>query len=176
MGPIQRPAPSTLRKELFSSRADGLLTALLITGLAAAGWRLIHWALTQAHWAVIQANSTLFAVGRYPIEQQWRLWLLVGLLAAATGMSWGVLRGLPRRGRPITAPWPRNDRIPAVVLLLLAGWMPAALGLGVAIQARWWALTGLLLLLRWLAGRFAGRLGKGVTLALPLFWPMLYLG
>ena len=176
MGPIQRPAPSTLRKELFSSPADGLLTALLITGLAAAGWRLIHWALTQAHWAVIQANSTLFAVGRYPIEQQWRLWLLVGLLAAATGMSWGVLRGLPRRDRPITAPWPLNDRIAAVVLLLLAGWMPAALGLGLAIQARWWALTGLLLLLRWLAGRFAGRLGKGVTLALPLIWPLLYLG
>jgi len=176
MGPIQQPARSNLRKELFASPIDGLLTVLLITGLAATGYRLIHWALTQAQWAVIQANSTLFAVGRYPIEQQWRLWLLVALLAAATGLSWGVLRGLPLQDRPITAPWPPNDRLAAGVLLVLAGWTPAALGLALAIQARWWALTGLLLLLRWLAGRYASRLGKTAIFALPLIWPLLYLG
>jgi general L-amino acid transport system permease protein len=176
MGPIQQPARSNLRKELFASPIDGLLTVLLITGLAATGYRLIHWALTQAQWAVIQANSTLFAVGRYPIEQQWRLWLLVALLAAATGLSWGVMRGLPLQDRPITAPWPPNDRLAAGVLLVLAGWTPAALGLALAIQARWWALTGLLLLLRWLAGRYASRLGKTAIFALPLIWPLLYLG
>ena len=175
MGPIQRTAPSTLRKELFNSPADGLLTVLLITGLAAAGYRLIDWAWHQAQWAVIQANSTLFAVGRYPIEQQWRLWLLVALLAAATGLSWGVLRGLPLRDRPIQALWPRNDRLAAGLLVLLAAWAPAALGLSLAIQARWWALTGLLLLGRWLAGRYAPRLGKAASLGVPLVWPLLYL-
>ena len=175
MGPIQRTAPSTLRKELFNSPADGLLTVLLITGLAAASYRLIDWAWHQAKWAVIQANSTLFAVGRYPIEQQWRLWLLVALLAAATGLSWGVLRGLPLRDRPIQALWPRNDRLAAGLLVLLAAWAPAALGLSLAIQARWWALTGLLLLGRWLAGRYAPRLGKAASLGVPLVWPLLYL-
>ena len=175
MGPIQRTAPSTLRKELFNSPADGLLTVLLITGLAAAGYRLIDWAWHQAQWAVIQSNSTLFAVGRYPIEQQWRLWLLVALLAAATGLSWGVLRGLPLRDRPIQALWPRNDRLAAGLLVLLAAWAPAALGLSLAIQARWWALTGLLLLGRWLAGRYAPRLGKAASLGVPLVWPLLYL-
>jgi general L-amino acid transport system permease protein len=175
MGPIQRTAPSTLRKELFNSPADGLLTVLLITGLAAAGYRLIDWAWHQARWAVIQANSTLFAVGRYPIEQQWRLWLLVALLAAATGLSWGVLRGLPLRDRPIQGLWPRNDRLAAGLLVLLAAWAPAALGLSLAIQARWWALTGLLLLGRWLAGRYAPRLGKAASLGVPLLWPLLYL-
>ena len=175
MGPIQRTAPSTLRKELFNSPADGLLTVLLITGLAAASYRLIDWAWHQAKWAVIQANSTLFAVGRYPIEQQWRLWLLVALLAAATGLSWGVLRGLPLRDRPIQGLWPRNDRLAAGLLVLLAAWAPAALGLSLAIQARWWALTGLLLLGRWLAVRYAPRLGKAASLGVPLLWPLLYL-
>ena len=177
---MPRIARSSLRKELFANPIDGLVSVLLITGLAAAGYRLINWAFGQAQWAVIQANSTLFAVGRYPIEQQWRLWLLVALLAGATGLSWGVLRSLPQRDRPIQALWPRNDRLAAGLLVLLAAWAPAALGLAVAIQARWWALTGLLLVLRWLAGRwlsrqYGSRLGKAATLGLPLLWPLLYL-
>jgi len=95
MGSMPRVVRSSLRKELFANPIDGLVSVLLITGLGAAVYRLLHWAFGQAQWAVIQANSTLFAVGRYPIEQQWRLWVLVALLAAATGLSWGALRGLP---------------------------------------------------------------------------------
>ena len=175
MDPLKRPPLTRLRQELFANPFDGLVTVLLITGLAAAASHLLHWALAQAHWAVIQANSTLFAVGRYPIEQQWRLWLLVTLLAGATGLSWGVLRGLPLQERPIPVPWPRNDRIAAVVLVGLCLWTPAALGLTLAIQARWWALTALLLLVRWLVGRSAKTLGKPVAMAIPLLWPLLYL-
>ena len=175
MDSMPRVVRPSLRKELFANPIDGLVSVLLITGVGAAGFRLVHWAFAQAQWAVIQANSTLFAVGRYPVEQQWRLWLLVALLAAATGLSWGALRGLPQRDRPTTALWPRNDRIAAIVLVALCGWAPAALGLSLAIQARWWALTALLLVLRWLAGRYASRLGKVATLGLPLLWPLLYL-
>ena len=118
MGPIQR-----LRKDLFANPLDGLVSVLLLSGLAIAGYRLLHWALTQARWAVIQANSTLLAVGRYPIEQQWRLWLLVALVAAASGLSWGVLRGLPVRDRPKTTLWPSNDRLAAILLVFLALWL-----------------------------------------------------
>jgi general L-amino acid transport system permease protein len=175
MDSMPRVVRPSLRKELFANPIDGLVSVLLISGVGAAGYGLIHWALTKAQWVVIQANSTLFAVGRYPIEQQWRLWVLVALLAAATGLSWGALRGLPQRDRPITARWPRNDRIAAIGLVALCGWAPAALGLALAIQARWWALTALLLVLRWLAGRYASRLGKVATLGLPLLWPLLYL-
>ena len=175
MGPKPRLTPASLRKELFATPLDGLVTVLLVTGLAAAGSRLLHWALAQADWAVIQANSTLFAVGRYPIEQQWRLWLLVALLAAAAGLSWGVLRSRPLPDRPITALWPGNDRLATGILVVLASWAPAALGLTLSIQSRWWALTGLLVLVRWLAGRYGSRLGTTATLALPLVWPLLYL-
>ncbi|MCX5944907.1 MAG: amino acid ABC transporter permease [Cyanobacteria bacterium] len=170
MGPIQR-----LRKDLFANPLDGLVSVLLLSGLAVAGYRLLHWALTQARWAVIQANSTLLAVGRYPIEQQWRLWLLVALVAAASGLSWGVLRGLPVRDRPKTTLWPSNDRLAAILLVFLASWTPALLGLTLAIQARWWTLTALVLLMRWLAGRYAGRFAKPAALAMPLLWPLLYL-
>ncbi|MGA0997882.1 MAG: amino acid ABC transporter permease, partial [Vulcanococcus sp.] len=85
-----------LRAALFASRLDGLITVVLLAALLAGGQALLHWLVFKAQWAVIQANSTLFAIGRYPLDQQWRLWLLSVLLAAATGVGWGWLRAFPR--------------------------------------------------------------------------------
>ena len=163
-----------LRRELFSTPIDALISLGLIGLIGGAGFTLLHWALLKARWAVIQANSTLFAVGRYPLEQQWRLWLLTSLLTTAAGLTWGLLRASPRADRQGVL-WPRNDRLAAAVLLLLAAWLPWALGLTLPLQARWWALTGLLLLARWLAGRFADRLGSRFRKLVPLLWPGLYL-
>ena len=106
-----------LRRELFASPADGLITVILLSLIGAGGFGFLNWAFHQARWAVIQANSTLFTVGRYPLEQQWRLWLLTSLLAAATGLTWGLLRSHPRADR-VGILWPRNDRIAAALLLL----------------------------------------------------------
>ena len=163
-----------LRHDLFASPSDGLITVALLTLIGAGAFCFLRWACFQARWAVIQANSTLFAVGRYPIEQQWRLWLLAALLAAATGITWGLLRSHPRRDRDGIL-WPRNDRIAAFVLVLLALAVPAALALTLPIQMRWWAITALLLLLRWLSGRFGPALPSGVKRLLPLALPILYL-
>ncbi len=163
-----------IRSELFPTRGDAALSVVLLGLIALAGFGFLRWALLQAQWLVIQANSTLFAVGRYPIEQQWRLWLLLWLLFAATGLSWGVLRGHPRRDRTGVL-WPRNDRIAAVLLVLVGLWGPWALGLDLALQGRWWGLVALLLLARWLAGRCARRLGSLGLRLVALIWPVLYL-
>jgi len=163
-----------LRRELFGSRLDGLISIALISFLLAAALGLARWALFQAQWAVISANSTLFAVGRYPLEQQWRLWLLSALLALATGLSWGLLRALPRSGPPPTL-WPRNDRWAVAILVVLALWLPLALQLTLAIQLRWWASTALLLLARWAAGRWGQTLSPLARRLIPLIWPLLYL-
>ncbi|MEB3362570.1 MAG: amino acid ABC transporter permease [Synechococcaceae cyanobacterium] len=163
-----------LRHELFSSPANALISLALISLIGSAGFALLHWALFKARWAVIQANSTLFAVGRYPIEQQWRLWLLCSLLVTAAGLSWGLLRASPRPNRQGVL-WPRNDRFAAGVLLLLALWLPWALNLTATLQVRWWALAALLLLARWWAGRFSGRFSPRIRKGLPLVWPGLYI-
>jgi len=123
---------------------------------------------------VIQANSTLFAVGRYPIDQQWRLWLLTALLAAATGITWGMLRSHPRPDRGGTL-WPRNDRIAVGLLVALSLLLPWMLGLSPSIQLRWLAITAVLVLLRWLAGRFGPQLPGSFKRLLPLGLPLLYL-
>jgi general L-amino acid transport system permease protein len=169
MNPLLR----RLRQDLFATPADSLLSIALLAILASGSTAFLHWAFSRAQWAVIQANSTLFALGRYPIEQQWRLWLLTALLAAAAGIGWGMLRSHPRTDRSGRL-WPANDRI-AALLLLLSLALPWALGLALPIQLRWWALSGLLLLLRWLAGRFGPGLPPALKRLLPLGLPLLYL-
>jgi general L-amino acid transport system permease protein len=166
--PLQR-----LRRELFSNPLDGLISIGLIGFLLAVVIALVKWALFQAQWAVLQANSTLFAVGRYPLEQQWRLWLLTTLLVGATGLSWGLLRGLPRLDR-VDQLWPRNDRIAVAVVLALALWAPLFLKLSLAIQLRWWLVAALLVATRWAAGRWALRIPPPARRLVPLIWPLLY--
>lgn len=162
--------PQRLRRELMATPTDAVVSLVLIVAITAAAVGFLRWALFKAQWVVIQANSTLFAVGRYPIEQQWRLWLLVTLLTAATGLGWGLLRGLR---------WPLHDRIAAGLLTALALWAPAALSLSLAIQLRWWALTALLLALRWAVGVWGPGWWSGLSplgrRLLPLGWPLLYL-
>ncbi len=163
-----------LRRELFGGPANTALSLVLLAALGAAAYGLLHWGLVQARWAVLRANSTLFAVGRYPLEQQWRLWLLTALLAAAAGLAWGLLRGRPRRDRGGEL-WPRHDRIAAALLLTVALALPWWLRLTPAIQLRWWGLAALLLLVRWAAGRWGRRLPPRALALLPLLWPLLYL-
>jgi len=163
-----------LRHDLFATPADGLISVVLLAVIAGGASSFLHWATSQARWAVIQANSTLFAVGRYPIEQQWRLWLLTALLAAATGISWGMLRSHPRSDRGGIL-WPRNDRIAVGLLVALSLLLPWLLGLSPAVQLRWVAMVAVLVLMRWLAGRFGPQLPAPLKRLLPLGLPLLYL-
>jgi general L-amino acid transport system permease protein len=163
-----------LRHELFATPADALLSVGLLAVLTLAAGGLVRWAVFQAHWAVIQANSTLFAVGRYPGEQQWRLWLLTSLLVAAAGLSWGLLRAHPRPDREGIL-WPRNDRLAVGLLAALAMGLPWALGLQTAIQVRWWGMAALLIALRWLAGSRGAQWPPRLLRLFPLLWPTLYL-
>ena len=177
-----RPAPPSarrswrgaLRQELFATPLDGVISVLLLAALLAAGVGFWHWAFRQAQWAVIQANTTLFAVGRYPLLQQWRLWLLVTLAAATIGASWGLLRSHPRADRSGTL-WPINDLVAIAVLAFVAAWLPVALKLPVPLQLRWWAITALLLVLRGVSGQWGQLVPRRLLRFLPLLWPALYL-
>ncbi|NER83325.1 MAG: amino acid ABC transporter permease, partial [Leptolyngbya sp. SIO1D8] len=49
-----------------------------------------------AQWTVIPNNIGLFMTGLYPIEQYWRIWVLLGIVCTLAGLSWGILaRNLP---------------------------------------------------------------------------------
>jgi general L-amino acid transport system permease protein len=79
-----------VRRNLFSSWYNGLLTIL---GLLLSVWAIrgfLIWAFTQAQWKVVPTNLRLFLVGQYPVEQLWRIWIGLFLLAALIGISWGI--------------------------------------------------------------------------------------
>jgi general L-amino acid transport system permease protein len=79
-----------LKKNLFSNGFNTLLTLVSVIFIYQVIWPLISWSLTLAQWQVIGANFRLFFVGYYPEALLWRIWLSLSVLAAVTGLSWGV--------------------------------------------------------------------------------------
>lgn len=79
-----------LRKNLFNSWGNIILTILTAWLLYTLLRTVADWALTEARWGVIRANLTLFMIGQYPRGQLWRIWLSIYLLAGLVGLSWGV--------------------------------------------------------------------------------------
>jgi len=138
-----------LRRNLFSTWYNALLTAICAALIFLAGRSALEWALGQARWEVITANLRLFLVGQYPASATWRVWACVGLLAALIGLSYGVW-GRGRRANALGV-----VGLPVVLALvfegetriaLLAAGAAGALGLGLG---RWrrarlarWAVFG----------------------------------
>jgi general L-amino acid transport system permease protein len=85
-----------LRKNLFSTWYNALLTIVMLWLIYVVGTGLLNWAFTGARWEVISANLRLFMVGPYPPDQVWRVWLVVALVAALFGLSAGVFGGTIR--------------------------------------------------------------------------------
>jgi general L-amino acid transport system permease protein len=85
-----------LRKNLFSTWYNVVLTFAALWLLYALLPPAIQWALTEARWGVIAANLTLFMIGQYPRDQLWRVWLTIYMLGAIIGLSWGVWKQAAR--------------------------------------------------------------------------------
>lgn len=86
-----------MRKHLFNSWFNSLLTIVLVLVLGRMLIGFVIWATAIAKWQVIPANLPLFFAGRYPASQYWRLWILLGMLVFLAGLSWGILaRNVPR--------------------------------------------------------------------------------
>ena len=99
-----------LRRNMFSSWYDSILTVLGILLVYWAVKGLLTWIFTVAEWEVIVVNLRLILIGQYPIEQVSRLWLWLGFLVFLSGNSMGI--------------WARQSKY-AVILLLF----PALLAL-----------------------------------------------
>ena len=150
-----------VRKNLFSTWYNVLLTALAIWLLYVLLKPAIEWATTEARWGVIEANLTLFMVGLYPREQIGRVWLTIFLLAALIGLSWGVWKDAAR------------------------GFALMALGAGtafilIALFFQWdvwdeWLLADILLLAFYFVGRFLPRGTLIATISWLLYFPLIFL-
>ncbi len=91
-----------LRRNLFNTWYNSLLTVVCLWVIGQTAWGLIHWGFTVAQWRVIAANLPLFWVGRYPPALYGRMWvalaivLLLGTLTAVTAGGWPPVQWVRR--------------------------------------------------------------------------------
>ncbi len=102
-----RPAPGGvagvggwIRRNLFSSPANTLLTVVTGVFVVYVGLSVVLWALFDASWGQVWANQRLFAVYRYPADLLWRPMAVLAAMMALIGVMGGagrrneILRGL----------------------------------------------------------------------------------
>ena len=128
--------PATLRKNLFATPTDAILTVVFGALVLYVGWQLLNWAVLDAvftgtdrtaclvadggHggacWAFVRAKFEQFIYGTYPVDQRWRVNAVFILLAVLV-----VLVAAPK------IPYKRYSAIalfavfPVVSLILLTG-------------------------------------------------------
>lgn len=90
-----------LRKNLFSTWYNSLLTIVCLIFLFWVAKGILTWATTQAQWAVVSVNLRLFLVGRFPQSLYWRVWIVLAIASTLGAITWGVFsskRNLTKSG------------------------------------------------------------------------------
>lgn len=86
-----------VRANLASTPFNAALTLVTCVVVGWAAFRLARWAFVTADWAVVRVNLRLFMVGRFPVDELWRLWVAGYLVVAAVGLGLGALVVVTRR-------------------------------------------------------------------------------
>lgn len=138
-------AATWVRRELFSSWWNGLLTVLVAPLVLWAGYHLLRFLFVTGRWEIVEANLTNLMVGRFPRDAFERLWIGAAILAVAIGLGSGVVGAAAREaavaaGRDPSVTW--HDRLrragpPLVLLVVMAAFVrtptPLVLLAGVAV-------------------------------------------
>jgi general L-amino acid transport system permease protein len=92
VAPSKEPATpgEWIRQNLFSSVFNSILTILSALVIGYFGFQLLRWVFVSADWRVVKANLRIYMVGRFPLEEVWRVWASAYLVAFLAGLSWGV--------------------------------------------------------------------------------------
>ncbi len=69
-----------LRKNLFSTWYNALLTILSVAFVYIVLRAIITWAVRDARWEVVTTNLRVFMIGRYPAEEAWRVLASLGII------------------------------------------------------------------------------------------------
>jgi general L-amino acid transport system permease protein len=149
-----------VRQNLLNTWYNVLLTLISLGIIVATLKGLGTWIFTQAQWEVVVVNLRLMIVGRYPVEQLWRLWLGMLLLVAVPTFSWGIIQDWGRRASVMVAC--AGVGLMGAMTLGLQGFSPTAwlaLITGVGVGAGW--LGVLIQQQSW---------GKSLKTWLPLLW------
>lgn len=151
-----------LENNLFNTWYNTILTVGIVCFLVWILAGFVTWAKTQAQWTVIPANISLFMVGRFPSDQYWRLWIILGLIFGLAGLTWGILaRNVPVLFSPSI-----------IIILSILGLMMTLIPVGIPNRM---LLVGMVLLLvatAW-GGKQLGQTQPDLARWLPFSWFIL---
>ena len=86
-----------LQDNFFNTWYNTILTCLALVFLFLVFRGVLTWVFTQANWNVVPANLQILMIGPYPIEQVWRIWIVLDTLLVLLGLSAAVWKGLVLR-------------------------------------------------------------------------------
>jgi len=153
-----------IRRNLFSSVSNSLLTivSLLVIYKLVSG--LLSWAFTEARWGVVTENLKLFMMGRYPPEEVWRVGVSVLVISFLFGLSWGVWGGVVR-----------SFSIALAAFFVTLAVLPFGTSVRLWLAGNAALIVGTALLVRLVPGRFWKRAVLiGWLLSFPLIYVLLY--
>jgi len=97
MRPPTPPGPVRwLKKNLFSTWYNTLLTVLAAVFVFFTLKGVVTWVFFTANWAPVTNSIKLFAVGQFPPDQLWRVGTILFLVSFLFGLSWCVWGGTVR--------------------------------------------------------------------------------
>jgi general L-amino acid transport system permease protein len=149
------------QRNLFSNWYNTLLTIVALFVIIAVVRFAVSWVFFQAQWEVIQVNIRLLLTGQYPVSQMWRVWLVLHMLAAISGLTWGI--------------WIRGRRVLGAALLLMPIMLAGLPPLTITSRTHLIALT-IVSLVAFIMGRLGGvRLRRTAIGAWIAYFPLVLL-
>ena len=94
--PTSPGAVKWLKKNLFSTWYNTLLTFVSVAFIFFAARGILNWVLFVADWSPVVESLKLFAVGLYPVEEVWRIGTILAMVSFLAGLSWGAWGGTVR--------------------------------------------------------------------------------
>lgn len=101
---ILKPPPTEvgllgwLKKNLFSTWYNVLLTIFSVIFIYFVSRAIITWVVRDARWEVVTTNFRVFMIGRYPREEAWRVLVSLGIIVFLAFLTWVSRRS---KGNPL---------------------------------------------------------------------------
>ena len=85
-----------LKKNLMTPWYNAVLTLLSLALIVGALRGILSWIFVTADWTPVAESLKLFAVGQYPIDEMWRVGVILAMVSFLMGLSWGAWGGTVR--------------------------------------------------------------------------------